>query len=197
MDGSAESSRPANSSHTAIPLAPLPDSVAARVREAGAPGVNLYRALGNAPRLLEAWIDFAWALREHCDTPRRLRELVILRTAQLMLSQYEWNQHRLMAAEAGVDEHQVAELTMWRTSPAFTDAERAAFALTDALVDGHVPDEVNAIVEEHFDPQARVELTITAAFYCAVPRLLDALRVPVEESTPAPADQEDSKDNEN
>ena len=194
MGGNAESNRPTTTSHTAIPLAPLPESVAARVQQAGAPGVNLYRALAHAPRLLEAWIDFAWALREHCDTPRRLRELIILRTAQSMLSQYEWNQHRLMAAEASVDEHQVAELPMWRTSPAFNDAERAALALTDALVEGRVSDEVNAAVDEHFGPQARVELTLTAAFYCAVPRLLDALRVPVEEDTPAHGDQEQSKD---
>ena len=194
MDGGEQRSRPTTSSHTAFPLAQLPDSVAARVQQAGAPGVNLYRALAHAPRLLEAWIDFAWALREHCDTPRRLRELVILRTAQLMLSPYEWTQHRLMAAEAGVDEHQVAELPMWHTSPAFTDAERAALALTDALVDGHVPDQVNATVDEYFGPQARVELTLTAAFYCAVPRLLDALRVPVEGSNSAPTEQGDSED---
>ncbi len=194
MDKRAERSRPATDSHTAIPLAPLPEDVADRIGKAGAPGVNLYRALAHAPRLLEAWIDFAWALREHCDTPRRLRELVILRTAQCMLSQYEWHQHRLMAAEAGVDEHQVAELAMWRTSPAFSDAERAALALTDALVDGYVPDRVNATLDEHFGPQARVELTLTAAFYCAVPRLLDGLRVPVEGS--ATADQENSKDEE-
>lgn len=165
---------------TAIPLASLPEEVAARVRRAGAQQVNLYRALAHAPRLLGAWIDFAWALREQCDTPRSLRELIILRTAQRMLSQYEWHQHRRMAMEAGVDEHQVAELPMWRTSPAFTEAERAALDLTDALVDGHVPDRVNAALAKHFDPQARVELTLTAAFYCAVPRLLDALRVPVE-----------------
>src|SRR4028119_423311 len=196
MDGDAKRSRPTTSSHTAIPLAPLPDSVASRVQQAGASGVNLYRALAHAPRLLKAWIDFAWALREHCDTTRRLGELVILRTAQCMLSQYEWNQHRLMATEAGVDEHQVAELTMWRTSPAFDDAERAALALTDALVEGRVPDEINATVNEHFGPQARVELTLTAAFYCAVPRLLDALRVPVEASNPAPASQEDSEEDE-
>src|SRR5918995_599580 len=192
MDGGAERGRPATSSHAAIPLAPLPDSVAASIQQAGASGVNLYRALAHAPRLLEAWIDFAWALREHCDTPRRLRELVILRTAQCMVSQYEWNQHRLMAAEAGVDEHQVAELPMWRTSPAFDDAERAALALTDALVEGRVPNEVNATIDEHFGPQARVELTLTAAFYCAVPRLLDGLRVPVEGS--APTNREESKD---
>src|SRR5918998_1925568 len=196
MDGDAQRSRPATYSHTAIPLASLPDSVAARVQQTGAPGANLYRALAHAPRLLESWIDFAWALREHCDTPRRLRELVILRTAQRTLSRYEWHQHRLMAAEAGVDEHQVAELPMWRTSPAFTDAERAALALTDALVEGHVPDEVNATVDKHFGPQARVELTLTAAFYCAVPRLLDGLRVPVEGSLRATASQEDSEEDE-
>lgn len=184
MGESNQKSNPATSSRTAIPLAPLPDDVAARVDQAGATGVNLYRALGNAPRLLEAWIDFAWALREHCDTPRGLRELVILRTAQRMLSQYEWNQHRHLAAEAGLDEHQVAELPMWRTSPSFTDAEKAALALTDALIEGSVPDEVNAALDEHFDPKARVELTLTASFYCAVPRLLDALRVPVEDNAP-------------
>src|ERR687894_2618505 len=125
MDGGAERGRPATSSHAAIPLAPLPDSVAARVQQAGAPGVNLYRALAHAPRLLEAWIDFAWALREHCDTPRPLRELLILRTAQRALSQYEWHQHRRMAADAGVEEHKVAELAMCPPAPAFTQAERA------------------------------------------------------------------------
>ncbi len=188
MGGSDRVSKPTTSSHTAIPLAPLPDDIAARVRQAGAKQVNLYRALAHAPELLEAWIDFAWALRERCDTPRSLRELAILRTAQRTLSQYEWHQHRRMAAEAGVDEHKVAELAMWRVSSAFTDAERAVLALTDALVDGHVPDGVNAALAEHFGPRARVELTLTAAFYCAVPRLLDALRVPVETASTPPAD---------
>jgi alkylhydroperoxidase family enzyme len=116
------------------------------------------------------------------------------RPSLLLSSCPEWTQHRFMPAEAGVDEHRVAELPMWRTSPAFTEAERAALALTDALVDGHVLDEFNATIDEHFGPKARVELTLTAAFYCAVPRLLDALRVPVEGSTHAPSSQEDSEE---
>ena len=181
-------SEAAASTSTAIPFAPLPEHVAARVRQAGVKQVNLYHALAHAPRLLEAWIDFSWALREQCETPRALRELIILRTAQLMLSPYEWHQHRRMAAEAGVDEHQVAELAMWPTSPAFNDAERAALAFTDALAERHVPDEVNAALAEHFDEQARVELTLTASFYFGVPRLLDALRVPVETAPTSPAD---------
>jgi 4-carboxymuconolactone decarboxylase len=182
-----------SSTSTAIPLAPLPGHVAARVRRAGVKQVNLYRALAHAPRLLEAWIDFSWSLREQCETPRALRELIILRTAQLTHAPYEWHQHRRMAAEAGVDEHRVAELAMWRTSPAFTEAERAALAFTDALADGDVPDEVNAALDEHFDEQARVELTLTASFYFGVPRLLNALRVPVEVN-PAPPESASGKD---
>jgi alkylhydroperoxidase family enzyme len=105
---------------------------------------------------------------------------MILRTAALHHSQYEWHQHRRMAREAGVSDFQVAELEMWRTSDAFGSEERAALALTDAIIAGEVPDDVTRELERYFDNQQRVELTVTAAFYAMVPRVLEALRVPVE-----------------
>lgn len=173
---------------TAIPLAQLPADVATTVSDAGVRQVNLYRSLGHAPDLLRAWIDFAWSLRGNDMTSRRLRELMILRTASLHHSQYEWHQHRRMAREVGVTEYQVAELEMWRTSDAFDDEERAALALTDAIIAGAVPDAVIEELERHFDHPQRVELTVTAAFYAMVPRILDALRVPVEGREPKPLD---------
>ncbi|HEY7077540.1 MAG TPA: carboxymuconolactone decarboxylase family protein [Solirubrobacteraceae bacterium] len=173
---------PRNSSPTAIPLTPLPSDVADLVADAGAKQVNLYKALGHAPDLLRAWIDFAWALRGNDMTSRRLRELMILRTAALHHSQYEWHQHRRMAREVGVTDYQVAELEMWRTSEAFDDEERAALALTDAIIAGRVTDEVIEELERHFSHPQRVELTVTAAFYAMVPRILEALKVPVEPS---------------
>jgi alkylhydroperoxidase family enzyme len=106
---------------------------------------------------------------------------MILRTAALHDSQYEWHQPRRMARELGVTEFQVAELEMWRTSEAFGPEERAALALTDAVIAGEVPDDVAAELERHFDRAQRVELTVTAAFYAMVPRVLEALRVPVED----------------
>jgi 4-carboxymuconolactone decarboxylase len=39
----------------------------------------------------------------------------------------------------------------------------------------------NEELARHFDEQQRVELTVTAAFYAMVPRVLDALGVPIEE----------------
>ena len=68
---------------------------------------------------------------------------MILRTAALHQAPYEWQQHRRMAREIGVTDEEVAELPMWRSSRAFRPAERAALALTDAIVAGHVPAEVN------------------------------------------------------
>jgi 4-carboxymuconolactone decarboxylase len=171
-------------SNSAIPLGQLPPDVASTVADAGVKQVNLYRSLSHAPDLLRAWIDFAWALRGHDTTSRRLRELCILRTASLHHSQYEWHQHRRMAREVGVTDYQVAELEMWRTSDAFDAEERAALALTDAIIAGDVADEIITELERHFDHAQRVELTVTAAFYAMVPRILEALRVPVEGKEP-------------
>ena len=170
----------------AIPLAPLPDDIAANVEQLGAKQLNLYRCLAHAPELLRAWINFAWALRGHETTERRLRELMILRTATLHHSPYEWHQHRRMAREAGATDYEVAELEMWRTSEAFSDADRAALAFTDAIVAGDVPPAVIEELMRHFDNGQRVELTVTAAFYSMVPRVLDALGVPIEEREPPP-----------
>jgi 4-carboxymuconolactone decarboxylase len=169
---------------TGIPLVPLPDDVQARVTDAGVRQLNLYHALANSPDLLRGFLEFAWKLRAAERTPRRLRELVILRTAMRHESPYEWHQHRWMAAESGVTETEVADLAMWRTAPSFDAADRAALALTDAMVDGEVPDAVLEEIDRHFDPEERLELTLTAAFYCGVPRMLDALRVPIEGQEP-------------
>lgn len=155
----------------------VPADVADSLRERGGTVFNLYKILANQPDLLRAWVDFAWQLRLACRTSRALRELMILRTAQLQQSAYEWHQHRIMARAAGVSETQVAELAMWPHSAAFDAREKAALQFTDAIVGGEVSDEVHAELARHFDAADRIELTVTAAFYCAVPRVLSAIAV--------------------
>jgi 4-carboxymuconolactone decarboxylase len=166
---------------TPVPLATLPDDVATQVGDAGVKQVNLYRCLAHAPGLLRAWIAFAWALRGNSATSRRMRELMILRTAMLHESHYEWHQHIHMATELGVSAEEVAELESWQTSSLFDAGTKAALAFTDAIVEGKVPEAINDELAEHFNETQRIELTVTAAFYSMVPRVLDALDVPIEE----------------
>ena len=141
---------------------------------------NLYRCLANHPGLVAAWSDFSKALRHDTRTPRALRELVILRGAQLMRSEYEWAQHLKMARKAGVTDAQIEALSSWKKSDLFDGREKAALALAEAVTQGKVSDEVYAEVMRHFDHHDYVELSITAAFYAMVGRMLDAMGVQLE-----------------
>jgi 4-carboxymuconolactone decarboxylase len=178
--GTDQAPAPWASDAEVLPLLPLEGELGERVRALGAKQVNLYRSLAHAPDLLPAWIDWAWTLREKCTTSRALREIMILRTAVVMHSEYEWHQHVGMAGRAGVPEDKVRAVTAWQTSHLFDAPERAALMLTDAMLVGSVPDAVHQELAQHFTDSERVELILTAGFYAMVPRVLDACRVPVE-----------------
>lgn len=162
------------------PLADFEPAMQKRLEELWGTPPNLYRCLANHPRLVAAWSDFSKALRHDSRTPRALRELVILRGAQLMRSEYEWAQHLKMARKTGVRESQIAALANWKSSPEFDMKEKAALLLAESVTNGRVTDEVYREVARHFDHHDYVELSITAAFYAMVGRMLDAMGVQLE-----------------
>lgn len=141
---------------------------------------NLYRILAAAPPLLAAWVDFAWTLRAAASTERGLRELVIVRVAQLTKADYEWAAHRRYALQFGVTEEQIAALEEWRTGP-FSAPERAALAMADELTNEiELSDACLAELHRHFTAEDIVGLVLTAAFYSCVSRTVNGLRVPPE-----------------
>jgi AhpD family alkylhydroperoxidase len=162
------------------PQDPATAEVFARFAAEGREPIALYRALANAPGLLREYSDLARWLRYEAATPRALRELVILRTAQLTRSEYEWAHHRPMALAAGVSERQIGELARWPESDAFDERERAALRLAEEL---NEVETANATLEELrrlFGTAETVELIALAALYQAVARMLQALGVEVE-----------------
>jgi alkylhydroperoxidase family enzyme len=163
-----------------VPLADFEPALKKRLEALWGAPPNLYRCLGNHPKLVAAWTEFSKTLRYDTRTPRALRELVILRGAQLMRSEYEWAQHVGMARRAGVREAQIASLSGWASSAEFDPGERAALALAEAVTLGKVSDEVQVEALKHFDMHDYVELCIVAAFYAMVGRMLDAMGVPLE-----------------
>lgn len=163
-----------------VPNSEFPPELKKRLEELWGSPPNLYRALGNHAPLAAAWTEFARAIRYESRTPRALRELVILRGAQLMRSEYEWAQHLKMARKAGVREAQIAALAGWRASGEFDATEQAALELAEAVTRGDVTDAVYATVSKHFDHATYIELALTAAFYAMVGRMLDAMRIQLE-----------------
>ncbi|MCU1692308.1 MAG: carboxymuconolactone decarboxylase family protein [Frankiales bacterium] len=153
----------------------------ARVRaEAGGVPV-LYRALGNAPAVLDAWIGIGWTLRKEVAADRGLGELAVLRVAQLCRCDYVWRSHHRMALRAGARPEQVEALADWRASKEFDDAERAVLQLVDEVtVDGDATDATWAAVEQHLGDREAVEVVVTVGWYACVARTVLALRIPLE-----------------
>ena len=165
---------------TRVPMAEFEPATKKRLEELWGTPPNLYRALGNHPALVAAWAEFARSIRYESETPRTLRELLSLRGAQVMGSEYEWAQHLAMARKAGVSEAQIAALAQWKASPAFDAREKAALALAEEVTRGAVSQATYEEAMRHFDHKTYVELSLTAAFYAMVGRMLDAMGVQLE-----------------
>jgi alkylhydroperoxidase family enzyme len=142
---------------------------------------NLYRLLGHAPAMLQAWIALAWPLRHAATTPRALRELMILRGAQIMGADYEWTHHSAMARGVGVSQDKIDAIANWKSSPLFDAPERAALRLADEITNGPgASKEAMTEAGAHFDAGELVELVLTSSFYACVGRVLHSLDVPLE-----------------
>lgn len=158
----------------------IPPEAAATIARGGARPLNLYRILANAPAMLDAWLAFAYAIRGECSLPRSLREIVILRTAHLHCSAYEWAQHEPMARAAGVTEAQIRAVPFWQQSDAFSARERAALELTGALSDCTLTTWTEQAVHALFSDAEMIELIMTIGFYMMVPRVLLAIDATTE-----------------
>ena len=163
-----------------VPPADFEPALRKRLEELWGTPPNLYKQLANHPKVIAAWNEFARTLRHDSRTPRALRELMILRTAQIARSEYEWAHHLRMARKAGVEEAKIAALADWRSAKVFDEKERAVLALTEGVMACNVTDRVHADVKRHFSDAEFVELSLTAGFYAMVSRMLDAMRVELD-----------------
>lgn len=150
----------------------------ATFRQTGRPVPVLYRTLANAPEMLQGWIGFAWSLRNDAKTDRGLRELAIMRIAQLTGASYEWEAHWQMAERFGMSREQLAGLKDWENQQLFSDEQRLVLSLTDELTTSlTLSDEIWAALTAAYSPSDIVELVLTVAFYSCVSRVLGAFQL--------------------
>jgi AhpD family alkylhydroperoxidase len=88
--------------------------------------------------------------------PKSTLELINLRASQINGCSYCTDMHTIDMAEAGEKPERIALVAAWREAHCFTEAERAALALTEEatrIADGDtgVSDEVWAEVRKHYD----------------------------------------------
>ncbi|MCQ9182696.1 carboxymuconolactone decarboxylase family protein [Streptomyces sp. IBSBF 2953] len=107
-------------------------------------------------------------------------ELVRTRASQLNGCAFCLDMHTKDARAQGESEQRLYALNAWRETPFFTERERAALALTEAVTlvhDGHVPDAVYAEAAEVFDEAQLAALIWAATVINAYNRIAIATRM--------------------
>lgn len=100
--------------------------------------------------------------------PDATRKLVHLRASQINGCSVCVDMHARELKEAGESDNRIFAVAAWRETPYFTDAERAALALTEAVTrladrPDPVPDDVWNEVTRHYDETALAALIISIA----------------------------------
>jgi AhpD family alkylhydroperoxidase len=100
--------------------------------------------------------------------PRKTIELVSLRASQINGCGVCAVQHPEIARRLGETDQRLFAVAAWRDAPWFTDAERAALALTEAETRMNdraepVPDDIWEEAARHYDEQALAGLVLAIA----------------------------------
>lgn len=124
------------------------------------------------PDGFQAMLSLEAAMGE-TDLDPRLVELVKIRCSELNACSYCTRLHQTLAGRLGVDDATVREVATWAGSASFSDPERAALAVADALTrpDSGDLDAAVATARAHFDDTQLAQLVYTVAAINAWNRL--------------------------
>ncbi|MEU4572286.1 carboxymuconolactone decarboxylase family protein [Nonomuraea sp. ATR24] len=110
--------------------------------------------------------------------------LMQLRAGQIVGSTYHAVRQSGQLRKAGESEERITAVATWRDAPCFTDAERVALELVEAVLTPspsgeRVPDELYARVAAHYDDKALWTLTLAIGQICFfIPVALIARPIP-------------------
>lgn len=150
-------------------------------RERKLPTANIFRALANAPKLLDQFLSYADAIRASDISPK-LREMAILTVGHCTASEYEIAHHQSHGLKAGISPEQLKAIPEFETSPLFNDEERAVMALArESTLLVNVSDSTWNKAAAFLNERQLVELVLNVAWYNSGVRIMGGLGIELEE----------------
>jgi alkylhydroperoxidase family enzyme len=162
-----------------LPLDPIIKQMFDKRAAMGGAVINLSLVRAHAPKIARAAEVGAYAIRFDAMTPRKLRELAIYRTAEIVGSDYELNQHTPLMKMCGYSGEQIVQVATWQTSKLFDDKELALLGFVDQMAHGGNVDDATYANLAKF-PQEIVEISFTVANYYGTGLFTKSLKIEVE-----------------
>ena len=146
--------------------------------------LNIFKVFGHAPPLGTVFTDLVMAILKDAELPWTTKELLIVKATHANQCQYCVVQHEAVSKRLGISEEKIADIgdDRYKTSPHFTDAERALLDLTVQIgIDANrVSDELWERLKSHYTEPQIVEAVFTITQYIAISKFGDALGVELE-----------------
>ncbi|CAN5681200.1 carboxymuconolactone decarboxylase family protein [soil metagenome] len=142
-----------------------------------------WTVVAQSPELLAHCVSgFQFYRSPDRELPVDLREISQLRVGWARGSRFVFSQHCKACRDNGVAEDKITAIDAWETSDAYSPADRAVLAWTDALVlhGGRASDATFAALREHLSELAVLELTYIACWYDLHAVMSKALRLELD-----------------
>jgi alkylhydroperoxidase family enzyme len=144
--------------------------------------LNALGTLARHPALTMAFNTFnGYILFASTLTPRQ-RELLVLRVATLRGSAYEWEQHRVLAADVGLDAVEVERIAAGPDASGWSPLEGAMLRAVDELIGaGEIADATWQLLATEFDDQQLMDLVFTVGAYEILALAFRSFRIELDE----------------
>lgn len=160
---------------TPNPRHPFPDRDPNRPK-----GLNVLGTLARHPAMTTAFHTLTGHVLFGTTLTPRQRELLVLRVAAVRDCEYEWAQHVVLAADAGISDDEVARVQEGPTAR-WSELEGALLAAVDDLLrDAKVSDGAWAVLAGELDHQQLLDLIVTVGTYDALAMVLRSAETPVD-----------------
>tara|TARA_Y100000815_G_scaffold259979_1_gene270875 strand:+ start:312 stop:860 length:549 start_codon:yes stop_codon:yes gene_type:complete len=150
---------------------------------AGGRVFNVFGTLIHHPDLLRRWLVFANHVLGKSTIKVREREVLILRTAKLVNSEYEWGQHVVIAREAGLEDREIRAIGS--NGDGLGELEKLLCDAADELIsDKMLSADIWGKLNELFDTRQVMDIVFTVGQYTMLAMALNTFGVQLDEGLP-------------
>lgn len=143
---------------------------------------NVFRTMANHPDLMRRWMVFANHVLAKSSLGDREKEMAILRTGWNRQAGYEWAQHIIMGADAGLTEDEIQRIKEGPDAAGWSAFDRLILQATDELcADADIADATWAGLAEVWSDIQLMDLVFAVGQYSLVSMALNAFGVQLDD----------------
>jgi len=147
--------------------------------------LNIFATGARHPKMMQAWLPFAFYVLRESTLPPRDREILILRIGWLCRSEYEFGQHTLMGKSAGLSPEEISRIPEGPNASGWDPFEATLLRAADELhSDAFITEATWNALAKRYDEKQLMDLIMTVGQYNMVSMVLNTLGVQLDEGVP-------------